>query len=232
MHSMTDTSRRVLPVSPTPRRRKSPGWLDLRLVTGVALVLVAVLVGASVLSSADRRQPVWSLSHDVAAGTVLTAADLRPVRVQLGSAVAGYLPITEAVAGKTVRHSLAGGQLLPRGELTVPQGGVTISVPVQAQNAPGIVRGDRITVWISTKTCRGVVLVSGVPVQSVNRADSAGFGSDSGSVLVLRVPSAQASRIVSALDLPGAVLRAGVLATDQQPADDSADLTGCAGAGT
>lgn len=232
MHAMADTSQRALPASPTPRRVKTPSWLDRRLVTGVVLVLVAVLVGASVLSSADKRQPVWSLTHDVAAGTVLTGADVRPVRVQLGSAAAGYLPITEAVAGKTVRHAMGGGQLLPRDEVAVPPGGVTVTVPVQPQNAPGIGRGDRVTVWISTKSCRGVVLISGVPVQSADRASRAGFGSDSGSLLVLRVPSAEATRIVSALDLPGAVIRAGVLSSDQQAEDGTADLTACAGPGT
>ncbi len=82
---MTDTSlRRVDPASPVPRRLTRPRWLDARLIGGVVLVLVSVLLGSLLVSSADHRQPVWSLSRDVAAGTVLTGADLRPVRVQLG----------------------------------------------------------------------------------------------------------------------------------------------------
>ncbi len=138
-----------------PRRLVPPRWLDARLIGGVVLVLVAVLLGSVVVSSADRRQPVWSLSRDVAAGTVLTGADLRPVRVQLGAAASRYLDADVAVAGRTVHRSLRAGELLAAAELTDPEPGVTVTVPMQPENAPEISRGERITLWLSTKTCRG-----------------------------------------------------------------------------
>ena len=34
----------VISTSPAPRRVRTPGWLDLRLVAGVALVLVSLLI--------------------------------------------------------------------------------------------------------------------------------------------------------------------------------------------
>ncbi len=228
---MTDTSLRSDPAtSPAPRRLIRPGWLDARLVGGVVLVLVSVLLGSAVVSSADRRHPVWSLSHDVAAGTILTSADLKPVRVQLGAVGPRYLASSVAVAGRTVHRGLRAGELLAAADLADPEAGVTVTIPMQPGNAPGITRGERITLWLSTKTCRGLVLLSGVPVQSADKVTGSAFGSTTGSLLVVRVSSADARRVVSSLDLDGAVLRAGVLSPAEQPETPSADLASCAGA--
>lgn len=230
---MTDTS--LLPTgpaaSPTPRRLARPRWLDPRLIGGVALVLAAVLLGSVVVSSADRRQPVWSLSRDVAAGTVLTGADLRPVRVQLGAATSRYLGADVAVAGRTVRRALHAGELLAAAELADPEPGVTVTIPMRPENAPEISRGERITLWLSTKSCRGQVLLSGVPVQSAEKVAGSAFGSATGSLLVVRVSAADAKRVVSSLDLDGAVIRAGVLSPGEQPEPPSEALASCAGSG-
>jgi hypothetical protein len=228
---MTDTSLLPtdLPSSPVPRRLAPPRWLDPRLIGGVILVLVAVLVGSVVVSSADHRQSVWSLSRDVAAGTVLTGADLRPVRVQLGVAASRYLHTDVAVAGRTVHRSLRAGELLAAAELADPEPGVTVTIPMQPENAPDISRGERITLWLSTKTCRGLVVLSGVPVQSADKVTGSAFGSTTGSLLVVRVSAADAKRVVSSLDLEGAVLRAGVLSPGEQPEPPSEALASCAG---
>jgi len=69
---------------PTPRRIRPPRWLDLRLVLGVLLVLGSVLLGARVVAAADATVPVWAATGDLAAGTELTAGDLRAVDVRLG----------------------------------------------------------------------------------------------------------------------------------------------------
>lgn len=228
---MTDTSLRppAPATSPAARRLTPPRWLNPRLVGGVVLVLAAVLLGSVVVSSADHRQPVWSLSRDVAAGTVLTGADLRPVRVQLGAASSRYLRADIAVAGRTVHRSLHAGELLAATELADPEPGVTVTIPMQPENAPQIERGERITLWLSTKTCRGVVLLSGVPVQSAQKLTGSAFGSTTGSLLVVRVSAADAKRVVSALDLEGAVLRAGVLSPGEQAEPTSEALASCAG---
>jgi len=152
------------------------------------------------------------------------------VRVQLGPAGSRYVASSVAVAGRTVRRSLRAGELLPSGEIADPEPGVTVTIPIPTGNAPGISRGERITLWLSTKTCRGVVLLSGVPVQSADKVSGSAFGSATGSLLVVRVSASDAKRVVSSLDLEGAVLRAGVLSPAEQPEPQTAELGGCAGA--
>jgi hypothetical protein len=226
---MTDTSATFAEPSPAPRRLQQPSWLDLRLVLGVAMVVASVAGGALALSAADHRQARWAITRDLAAGTVLSSADVRAVRVQLGSSDQEYLPVTEAVVGRTVHSSVRSGQLLPRSVLATPAEGVAVTIPLRPDNGPTISRGDRITVWLSTKSCQGEVLLSGVPVQSVARSADASFGSDTGSVLVVELPGPAARRVVAALDLDGAVIRAGVLSGGQSADPVSADLTGCGG---
>ncbi len=79
------------PASPRASRLPAPGWLDGRLVLGVLLVLVSVVVGARVLSTADRSTLVWAAATDLTAGSQLAADDLAPVRVRLFESSARYL---------------------------------------------------------------------------------------------------------------------------------------------
>ena len=70
---------------------KSPSWFDPRLVLGIVLVLGSVALGAVLVSRADSSQAVIAVSHDLAAGTVLTADDVHTTRVRLSSSARLYL---------------------------------------------------------------------------------------------------------------------------------------------
>jgi hypothetical protein len=196
------------------------------------LVLSAVLIGALVVSTADRRASVWMVTHDVAAGTVLQSTDLVPVKVELGATAGRYLPVREVVTGRSVLHQIPGGQLLPRTELGQAQQGVTVTIPLPAENAPRVGRGDRITLWVTTKTCRGDVVISGAAVQEVRSAGSGTFSGDASVDIVVRLSADDAQRTVAALGIDGAVIRAGVLSPDQQPAPVLANIGQCGGTGT
>jgi hypothetical protein len=229
---MSDTQiRPAVVASPPARRIATPGWLDFRLIGGIVLVLAAVLLGAATVASADHRQPRWALSHDLSAGTVLTGADVHVVRVQLGSADQQYLPGGEAIIGRALRQPGRAGELLTRGQLTVPPAGVDVTVALRPENGPAIVRGDRITLWVSTKSCRALVLLSGTTVQGVQKSGASAFGTDTGLVLVLRVPAGDAKRVVSAQDLDSAVIRAVILSAGEQPEPPASELSSCVGSG-
>ena len=58
------------PASPKAARLRG-GTRDLRLAAGVVLVLLSVVLGARLVTAADSRVPVWSLTGSLAAGTTL-----------------------------------------------------------------------------------------------------------------------------------------------------------------
>jgi hypothetical protein len=217
------------PLSPIPRRISRPSWLDFRLITGVGLVILSMLVGATVISRADHRDPMWTVSHDVAAGTLLGKDDVTLARVQLGGRGASYLPASEAIIGRTLRIDLASGELVPRAAVVSPPGGVTVSIPIAGDHAPRITAGDRVTVWLTTKTCRGAVLLGGVPVQSIRNSGGGPLGGSPGMGLVLRLSQQEADRVMAVVDADGAALRVGIL-SDGEPPPPAANLSACTGA--
>ena len=159
---MSDT-----PGSPRAARLASPSWFDGRLVLGVLLVLVSVLVGAKVLSSADRSQQVWVASHDLAAGTVLTAGDLEVGRVRLFGSSGRYAASTSGLSGYVLLRSLGAHELLPVAALSKPDEQVAardVSVPVTSGHAPSDLRhGDQVDVYVTPSEKTAQRAVKGAP---------------------------------------------------------------------
>lgn len=146
---MSDT-----PSSPRARRLPAPGWLDGRLVLGVLLVLVSVVVGARVLSAADRSTLVWAAGKDLTAGSQLSSADLQRVRVRLFDGLdTRYVPVDQDPAGLVLQRGMDGGDLLPRSALLSPQQDVDlrlVTVPVDgARFPPGLAADQQVDVWLT-----------------------------------------------------------------------------------
>jgi hypothetical protein len=218
------------PPSPRARRIATPSWLDVRLVAGIVLVLGAVLIGAKVVSSARHTYPVVASRHRLAAGTVLTADDVTLARVQLpghGSGV--YLSRLPDAVGKRLGRDVSAGELVPADALAAAAASTTVTVPLAVGAAPDLRKGQRIEVWVSTKTCASLVLLPDVPVQAVH-AGGGSYGSDDGQDVVISVAPPLADRVVQALALPDVKLRAGVLSgpRTEQTAATLPDLAGCA----
>jgi hypothetical protein len=187
------------PVSPSARRLRRSSWLDLRLVTGVLLVLVSVLLGARVVASADRSVQVWALTRDVSAGTTLAAADLRPARVRLFDSAEAYLRLVQSPAGRTVTRHLNAGELLPRSAVVATPPGAIVNIPVQLGNAPELARGELVDIWATTKGCAPVQVLARVPVQDVRDSGAALAVSSTSMQVIVRVSPAEAQRAVVAL---------------------------------
>jgi hypothetical protein len=185
--------------SPAPRRLRHPTWLDLRLVSGVLLVLTSVALGAKVVSSSDQSVHVWALDRDVAAGTTLRTTDLRPARVRLFGTAEEYLRVAESPAGRTVRRSLSAGELLPLSALESGAPGAIISIPLRPENAPGLDRGRAVDVWASTKGCPPVRVLAAVPVHDVRSGAGALSAASGITQVIVRVPPDDAERLVAAL---------------------------------
>lgn len=217
------------PASPRALRLATPGWLDGRLVLGVLLVLVSVVVGARVLSAADRSTLVYAVTKDLAAGSVLEADDLEQVRVRLFDNAGQYVAAGEPPLGYVVRRGLGRGELLPRQALSLPDKDVDyreVTVPVEVGHLPpGLTADAQVDVWVTPTTTsddepapvegeapepgpdgtalelRGAQLVlQGVTVLAV-QGDGGAFGGSTSVPVVLQVRPREVAALVSAMSL-------------------------------
>lgn len=195
--------------SPAPRRIKGPSWLDLRLVLGVLLVLLAVLGGAVLLRSASRTTRVLAATHELAAGTTVHRGDLGWVEVRLPHTDA-YLRDPADAVGKVLNRPVADGELVPRAAVAATPAHTTVSVPLAQGAAPHLSRGQRIQLWLSTPSCASVVLIPDAVVQAVDTGSGV-LSSDGSQAVTLALSSTDAQRVVTALSIDDAVIRAGVL---------------------
>jgi hypothetical protein len=226
------TDRAPLPPSPRPRRIATPRWLDVRLLLGVGLVLASVLIGAKTIASARHSAPVVAARRDLAAGTVLSADDLSVVSARLPHSGSGiYASGPAELVGRRLAHDVSAGELVPLAAVDTTSTRTTVSVPLEAAAAPDLRKGQRVELWVTVGDCPALVLLPDVTVQAVH-TDSAGFGSGSGGQdVTISVAPELADRVVEALAIDDAQLRAGILSGSSaaEPApNDLLDLRACA----
>jgi hypothetical protein len=117
------------------------------------MVAACVLLGARVLAGADDTVAVWSLRHDVAAGTPLGPSDLSVSRVHVPADVADrYVLATSTTSIGTASHDLAAGELLPRSAVSTEGTAALVEVPlsVAPDDLPASVRqGAVVDVWVT-----------------------------------------------------------------------------------
>jgi hypothetical protein len=231
VHYVRVTERAPLPQSPRARRIATPSWFDLRLLVGVGLVLASVLLGAKLVSSARHTAPVVAARRDLAAGTVLSADDLTVVPARLpGSGRGVYAAGPGELVGRRLSRPVAAGELVPVGAVATDATKTTVTVPLAAAAAPDLRKGQRIELWVSVGDCPALVLLPEVTVQAV-RTDTGAFGSGTGGQdVTISVEPVLADRVVAALALDDAQVRAGILsgAPSEAPSSELADLQTCA----
>jgi SAF domain-containing protein len=203
----------VPPPSPQPRRIATPSWFDLRLVLGVLLVLVSVLIGAKVVDGARSTTATVVATRDLAAGTVLTAGDVRLAQAQLpGHGKGVYLTATTGAVGRRLTRAVSRGELVPAAAVARVRTQTTLTVPLASGTAPDLRAGQRIELWVSSATCPSTVLLPDVTVQAVHPGDDGSFSDGTGGQnVVISVEPAQAGRVIAALALDEVKLRAGIL---------------------
>jgi hypothetical protein len=193
--------------SPQARRLRTERR-DLRLALGVGLVVLSVVLGARLLSSAGDRVPVWSAKQSLAAGTTLRADDLVAVAVA-SDALSAYVPQSADLAGKVLVRDVGAGELVPAAALADSSSDARrlVTVPVDPLHAPpGLARGERVDVYVSPKdgtsvgqdgvTVLPTLVLSGALVADPGSVDTAGTTSQIG--VVLDVAAKDADRAVAA----------------------------------
>jgi hypothetical protein len=147
--------RAAVPASPRPRRRS---WA--LAVIGVLVVAVCALVFAAGWVQAGNRKPVLAVVHDVAAGQLLTAADLQVVRVSASGPVSLVPAAAEAsILGRPAAGPLPAGALLTSGDIgpAAPAAGQDdLGVAVKAgQYPPDLSAGQTVDVLATPAASSG-----------------------------------------------------------------------------
>lgn len=204
-----------VPRSPQAGRLSPPSWLDARLVLGVLLVLVSVVVGARVLSAAERTQQVWTAVRDLPAGTALSRDDLRPTEVRLLGAAGQYLPAPdEAFVGYVLERGLGAGELVPVEALQAPGRGLDVryvSVPVLPGRFPAdLAKGELVDVWATPDRSAAAdpagapaegsrLVLEAVPVQAPPDDGGALGAATAEQAVVLAVATAEVGELLTAM---------------------------------
>ena len=175
-------------------------------LVGVAAVVLGALLFLALYTSVDQRRSVLAVAQPVAAGEVITAADLRVVRVSASEGVAS-VPASRSgdVVGKTAAVALVPGALLAPAQVgvasTLQPGQAVVGIALKPGQAPASLRaGTRVEVIDTVKGPSGhqprpVVLSTNAVVSSSARGDS----SSSGTTLVsLTLPASEAPAVAAA----------------------------------
>jgi SAF domain len=196
------------PASPAARRLATPSWLDARFVFGLLLVLVSVVVGARVLAGADRSDRVYAATRNIAAGTALTAPDLRVIRVRLLDDRAGYVSADgPKPVGYVLDRAIGADEFLPRQALhSGPAVDVRlVTVPVVSNHYPArLQHGDLVDLYRTAKSPAGApptaptLTLGRVSVEAVNGANPGRLATAVDAGIVLRVPVPDVPRVVAA----------------------------------
>jgi hypothetical protein len=133
---------------PVPRQRRRS-----ILALGLVLTGLGVLVGAWTFTSFSHRIEALRAARSIPAGAQITAADLAPVAISVGSGVT-LIPARQQaqVAGETAAVPIPEGSLLVPADLTtvpVPGPGqqlVPVALKASQLPAAGLVPGDQVLV--------------------------------------------------------------------------------------
>ena len=202
------------PASPVATRTSRHRWRDPRLVVGVALVALAVLLGARLLGH-DGAVGVWSARVPLTAGQRIGPDDLVRRDVVFGSQSDAdrYLSADATpAAGTVLARDVGAGELVPRAAVGTAARPRLTEVPlsVAADRVPATVApGAVVDVWVTPTEDAGArtaqagpgparLVFDDVVVVAAPRADSA-LGPATTRQVIVGVPADQQATLPDAL---------------------------------
>lgn len=212
-----DTSTLDLP-APTAARLRRPGWRDPRLLAGVAMVAVAVALGAWAVRTAQATVGVYAVRDAVVPGQTLDEGDLVVVDAGLpAAALEGYLTVDQPLPDDLVATRTVGaGELVPRAAVGAAADVALrpVAVPVRSAPSDEVVPGAVVDVWFTpVQDPRDAgedadvaprILAEAVQVAQVQRPDGA-FSGSGGSVVHVLVPIETLPDLLAALSTDGSL---------------------------
>jgi hypothetical protein len=192
-------------------RLATPRWLDVRLVLGVLLVLLAVVAGARVFASAGHYTDVYVARHALVPGEHLAAGDLSVGQVRFDGDGESYVAASgQAPIGYVVTRYVDPGEFVPRAALSASAAQIGasrfVTVPVSPGHLPdGLAHGDLVDVYVTAKVAAGDKVPMPSQVLAAVAVDSDDGGSQSLSAgstvaVVLDVPANLVATMVHAVE--------------------------------
>lgn len=185
-------------------RIATPRWGRTRLWLGLALVLVAVVGVSLVVRATDHRSEVWTVRHDLARGTTLTADDVAVAAVHVPS-LGNYVPAATSVVGQVLTRDVGAGDLLSASALSTAATTRLVTVPVEQYHLPAdLRRGEKVDVYLVVRGPTGqpagdpIVVMEAATVAQVDDEGSSFGGSSATTGVVLSVPSSRVAALVGA----------------------------------
>ena len=196
-------------VRPASRRRRFV--IDVRLLIGIALVIVSVVAVIGIVSASDRRVTVYAAASALTPGDRIDAGDLLERQVALDGADGLYLAPGDLPAGGLVVGSVVrGGELVPVAAVGSTEGGRSTSLVLElgTRVSAAVVPGALVDVWSAPAATGGLtdagafgppaVLASDAVVVRVVDDDGIVAAADGDAVEVL-VPRSRVARLLQAI---------------------------------
>jgi Flp pilus assembly protein CpaB len=212
-------------------------------------IVLAVVAAVAVLAALQGRSAVRSVplaARSVAAGAVLTAADLKIVSMHANDAsmIAGLLAPQE-VLGRTSTVPIAAGEPITRAETSLgpPAGSglgeMSLAVPLTDADGGSITTGDRVDVIVAGAQSASYAAQDVLVLAASSSSSASLLGVPGGNYfLTLAVGKATALRVATALASSGTNSVQVVRSNGEKPTQDGvfwmkgAPGTGLDGAGT
>ena len=182
--------------------RPSARRFDLRLIIGLAIVVITALAGFALVSAADNTTSVYAAAKSLAPGHVLQTSDLVLTDVKLGKSSSAYLAASGLTSGAVVTKSVGAGELVPVSAVGTAKQVATTNVVVQLDVplSSDAVEGSTVDVWASMAAGQGVfgppaVIISGAQIAHITEAT--GLAASNGGVRVeIVVPQSKVAALL------------------------------------
>ena len=176
--------------------------LDLRLIIGIAIVVITALAGFALVTSADNTTSVYAAAKSLTPGHVLQKTDLVLTDVKLGKSSSAYLDASGLTQGTVVTKAVSAGELVPISAVGTAKQVATTSVVVQLDVplSSDAVVGSSVDVWASMAVGQGVfgppaVIISGAQIAHITEAT--GLAASNGGVRVeIVVPQSKVAALL------------------------------------
>ena len=176
--------------------------LDLRLIIGIAIVVITAFAGFALVTAADNTTTVYVAAKSLTPGHVLQKSDLVLTDVKLGKSSLAYLDASGLTQGAVVTKAVSAGELVPISAVGTAKQVATTNVVVQLDVplAADAVVGSNVDVWASMAAGQGVfgppaVIISGAQIAHITEAT--GLAASSGGVRVeIVVPQSKVAALL------------------------------------